>query len=140
MTLNLSSSGHKYQTNIKQPTCSERGYTTYTCECGDSYKDNYTDIIAHTYSTEIIDPTCSEKGYTLYTCECGDSYKDNYTNIINHTYQEEFNVYRLIVNKDGMKKVASCDYNRIKDFCNFINNLWVYYMAMNWGSVNENNK
>ena len=28
----------------KEPTYTEQGYTLYECECGDSYKDNYTEI------------------------------------------------------------------------------------------------
>ena len=42
---------HTYQSMIIMPTCTEQGYTIYTCTvCGDSYKDNYTDITEHTYS------------------------------------------------------------------------------------------
>lgn len=35
---------HVYKTaGVTAPTCSEKGYTTYICDCGDSYNDNFTD-------------------------------------------------------------------------------------------------
>lgn len=42
-------SAHNYTTKVTVPTCTEKGYTTYTCSaCGDSYKDNYTNS-SHNY-------------------------------------------------------------------------------------------
>lgn len=39
---------HEYKTEIVDATCSEMGYTLYTCEkCGDSYQDDFTDTKAH---------------------------------------------------------------------------------------------
>ena len=34
---------HSYTETVTPPTCKGQGYTTYTCSCGDSYVDNYTD-------------------------------------------------------------------------------------------------
>ena len=34
---------HAYVSEITAPTCTEQGYTTYTCQCGDSYVDDYVD-------------------------------------------------------------------------------------------------
>lgn len=39
---------HSYTSAVTAPTCTEKGYTTYTCECGDTYKDNYVDATGHT--------------------------------------------------------------------------------------------
>ena len=38
---------HSYTAVVTEPTCTEGGYTTYTCECGDSYVDDYTDALGH---------------------------------------------------------------------------------------------
>lgn len=38
---------HSYKSEITAPTCTEKGYTTYTCTCGDSYVDDYTDELGH---------------------------------------------------------------------------------------------
>ena len=78
---------HKYTSKVVKPTCTAKGYTKYTCSCGDSYKDDYVDKVAHSYSSKVVKPTCESKGYTLYTCSCGDSYKDNYTAAGSHDYR-----------------------------------------------------
>ena len=77
---------HTYTTTITEPTCADKGYTTYTCSCGDTYKDNETDVLDHTYISVVTEPTCISEGYTTYTCSCGDTYKDDYTEIIEHNY------------------------------------------------------
>lgn len=70
---------HNYVSKVIAPTCTENGYTLYTCSvCGDSYKNNTT-FPKHNYSSKIIPPTFIEEGYTLYTCsKCGHIYKDNF--------------------------------------------------------------
>ena len=40
---------HQYDAAVTKPTCTNDGYTTYTCACGDSYIDNRTSPVAHTY-------------------------------------------------------------------------------------------
>ena len=42
------SNDHEYNSKITSPTCTQQGYTTYTCSCGDSYIDNYVDATGHT--------------------------------------------------------------------------------------------
>ncbi len=56
---------HKYDSTVTPPTCTEQGYTTYTCECGDSYVDDYVDALGHTEETvSAIAPTCTATGFT----------------------------------------------------------------------------
>lgn len=56
---------HRYTETVTEPTCTEKGYTTYTCICGRSYVDNYVDALGH---TEAVDPavaaTCEKTGLT----------------------------------------------------------------------------
>lgn len=71
---------HDYAAKVTSATCTKDGYTTYTCSCGDSYKDNTTSKLGHSYSDKVVAPTTAAQGYTLHTCSrCGDSYKDSYT-------------------------------------------------------------
>ncbi len=45
----------------KQPTCTEAGYTTYTCTvCGDSYNADYTDALGHSFGEN--NATCAVCG------------------------------------------------------------------------------
>ena len=54
-TLHTEALGHNYATAVTEPTCSEQGYTTYTCNrCGDSYVDNYTEALGHDWGEWMI--------------------------------------------------------------------------------------
>ena len=48
---------HSYSKKVIAATCTERGYTKYTCSCGDTYNDNYTNP-SHSYSQYV----CTECG------------------------------------------------------------------------------
>ncbi len=80
--------GHSYSEKVVAPTCTEMGYTIYTCEsCGDSYKADYVDKAAHDYTKTVTAPTCTALGYTVYECKnCDDKYISDYTDKINHSY------------------------------------------------------
>ncbi|MBQ0037935.1 MAG: bacterial Ig-like domain-containing protein [Clostridiales bacterium] len=41
---------HSYTTKVTAPTCTQRGYTSHTCTCGNYYKDNYTDALGHDWT------------------------------------------------------------------------------------------
>ena len=81
---------HNYKSVVTPPTCTEKGYTTYTCSCGDVYKDSYVDALGHDYKEIVIDPTCTQMGYTQYVCDCGDSYVDenSYVDAKYHDYSD----------------------------------------------------
>ena len=61
---------HSYTSIVTAPTCTEKGYTTHTCACGDSYVDSYTDALGHSYGTwkQTKAPTCTAKGTETRTC------------------------------------------------------------------------
>ena len=61
---------HEYTTAVTEPTCTERGYTTYTCSCGESYVDNYVDAKHDLVEHAAKHPNCKEAGYEAYvTCK-----------------------------------------------------------------------
>ena len=61
---------HSYDAVVTAPTCTEKGYTTHTCSCGDSYVDTYTDALGHAWDggTVTKQPTATETGIKTYTC------------------------------------------------------------------------
>ena len=67
---------HQYVSAVTAPTCTERGYTTYTCtECGNSYKDSYVSALGHDWDDgEVVkNATCTEKGEKIRVCKtCGE--------------------------------------------------------------------
>ena len=67
--------GHKYTKTVTDPTCTEMGYTTYTCSnCKDSYKADYTKAAGHTVGDwQIVkQPTTALEGSKEQKCiKCG---------------------------------------------------------------------
>ena len=61
---------HSYTAVVTPPTCTEKGYTTHTCSCGDSYVDTYTDALGHAWDSGTVtkQPTATETGVRTYTC------------------------------------------------------------------------
>ena len=61
---------HSYTAVVTAPTCTEKGYTTHTCSCGDSYVDTYTDALGHAWDSGKVtkQPTETETGVKTYTC------------------------------------------------------------------------
>ena len=61
---------HSYTAVVTPPTCTEKGYTTHTCSCGDSYVDTYVDALGHAWDAGKVtkEPTATETGVRTYTC------------------------------------------------------------------------
>ena len=61
---------HSYTAVVTPPTCTEKGYTTHTCSCGDSYVDTYTDALGHDWDSGTVtkQPTATETGIKTFTC------------------------------------------------------------------------
>ena len=101
---------HDYKSTVVKPTCTQPGYTNYTCSCGSSYDDNYKDALGHryflglclrcgakesddeglhihSYKSKVIEPTCTDGGYTEWKCECGKSFEILHTRALGHNYE-----------------------------------------------------
>ena len=50
---------HSYESVVTDPTCTEAGYTTYTCACGDTYTDDEVAATGHSYKYDICS-ACGE--------------------------------------------------------------------------------
>lgn len=70
--------GHSYKVKITPPTCTKRGFKTYTCErCGDTYMQPFGGkALGHSYMESITkQPDCEYNGEKTYTCKvCGHTY------------------------------------------------------------------
>ena len=105
---------HEYTAVVTPPTCTESGYTTYTCAaCGTSYTDDVVEPVGHTwedaseldktcvvcgfveehthtFTSVVTPPTCTESGSTTHTCSlCGSSYTDTAVDPVGHTWEDE---------------------------------------------------
>ena len=73
---NYVSHTHSYKDVVTAPTCTEKGYTTHTCACGDSYVDTYVDALGHAWDNgKVTKPaTETEDGVKTFTCtRCGET-------------------------------------------------------------------
>lgn len=61
---------HQYTSTVTPPTCTEQGYTTYTCTCGDSYRSDYTNPLGHSWDASVVTTPATETapGVKRYTC------------------------------------------------------------------------
>lgn len=69
-----------------EPTCTEEGYTEYTCSiCSETKKDDVKSALGHDYKDTVVEPTCTEQGYTTHVCSrCGDKIVDSYKEALGH--------------------------------------------------------
>ncbi len=67
----IKATGHRHEAVVTAPTCTEQGYTTHTCHCGDSYKDTYVKATGHHFADYVSqqDATCTTDGTKIATCE-----------------------------------------------------------------------
>ena len=66
---------HQYSEEVVKPTCTEKGHTVFTCECGDTYNGNEVDALGHSYGdwTVVKEATETEKGSKEKVCStCND--------------------------------------------------------------------
>ncbi|MFR8235885.1 MAG: CAP domain-containing protein [Anaerovoracaceae bacterium] len=66
---------HQYKSAVTKPTCQSQGYTTYTCSCGHSYRDDVTAALGHSFGSWTVEtkPTVSAPGKQSRTCtRCGE--------------------------------------------------------------------
>ena len=45
---------HEYTSVVTAPTCTAKGYTTYTCACGDTYKADEKDATGHVFGEWVV--------------------------------------------------------------------------------------
>ena len=64
---------HSYSKSVTSPTCTERGYTTYTCGCGDSYEADFVPALGHDFTEQVIaEATETSNTKVRKTCQrCG---------------------------------------------------------------------
>ena len=84
------------------PTCTEQGYTPYTCYCGNSKNDNFVDALDHAWG----DWTADDSSTHTHICD-----RDNaHTETENHSYDEGETVCECGYIKDSVAKIGDAYY------------------------------
>ena len=103
---------HEFGDGVVTPnTCTEGGYTTYTCKkCGFQKKDNFTPALGHDEIVNETKPTCTKDGQRVTTCS-----RCNYRNVevlkaTGHSFTEWEVVREPSKDEDGLKtrKCTTC--------------------------------
>ena len=103
--------------NTVEPTCTESGYTEYTCDCGYSYISDYISAKGHAYKDTVYAPTCTEPGYTEHTCSvCSYSFSSEQTAPLRHKISSV--EYPPSCTEQGYTEYICyvCDYSYISDY------------------------
>ena len=81
--------GHAHESVVTAPTCTEDGYTTYTCHCGDSYVADEVEKLGHDMDEwgVILDPTCTEDGTKRADCTRCDYFETEAIDAVGHWYE-----------------------------------------------------
>ena len=93
--------GHDYDEDVTAPTCTNDGYTTYTCSvCDDTYTADKVDALGHTSGEKVVEnelaPKCDEEGsydQVVYCTVCTEqvSRKTIVVDALGHDYSSEVN-------------------------------------------------
>lgn len=84
---------HEHSWNLVDtvpPTCTEKGYELYACECGETQKRETEAARGHKWgSGEQFDATCEEEGFMLFVCEvCKESERRDVVPPLGHEWEE----------------------------------------------------
>lgn len=79
---------HIYSEKEIPSTCTEKGYTKYTCRCGDTYNDKYIDVLQHVYGEFVvtIEPTETTKGSQEKKCQYCNAVLKEEIDMLPHTH------------------------------------------------------
>lgn len=109
---------------VTEPTCTERGYTTYTCtgydqdgnKCNETKQGDFVTAYGHDYEETTIESTCTEDGIKIYTCTyCGHTYEKAGDPSIGHEYETEVTKPGCEVGGYTTYTCIKCEYSYIGD-------------------------
>ena len=106
---------HEYTDEVVSPTCTEKGYTKHTCECGDTYNDSEVDALGHKFGEWLVvkEATEEEKGSKERSCSvCGEKETEEIPTLDHvHNYTEK--VVAPTCTENGLGSVACtiCGYS-----------------------------
>ena len=124
---NYVSHTHSYKDVVTAPTCTEKGYTTHTCSCGDSYVDTYVDALGHAWDNGKVtkEPTETETGVKTFTCtRCGETRTETMP-VIPHTHSFKAVVTAPTCTAKGYTThTCSCGYSCVDTYTDALGHAW----------------
>lgn len=135
---------HSLKGDVTNPTCLNGGYTTYSCECGYSFRSDATDALGHKYSGGICvrcgesDPDSSESEAVVFHFGTvmgtpGSTVKIPLT-VESSTAFNTMAVYKLTYNHELLEFVGFSDYGTMEEkafMTNFDSHLEMLIIGLN---------
>ena len=117
--------GHSYTPSVtKEPTCTEEGLMTFTCDCGEHYTQPIprTD---HQYEDTVQEPDCTHMGRTVHTCTvCGHHYEDAFVDALGHELQTETVAATCLGFGYTEHRCSRCDFYFVSDLQQPLEHSW----------------
>ncbi len=89
VTTEKSTCEHLYAAVVTAPSCTAKGYTTYTCaKCGSSYLDNETAALGHDLKETRVEATCTAPGSVTKACSRCDAQEVTELPALGHDWKE----------------------------------------------------
>jgi len=110
---------HSYTAEVTAPNCTEQGYTTYTCACGDTYIGDYVDPTGHSWDEGTItkEPTEEEAGIRTFECENCDATKTEEIDKLDHVHKYTEDVTDPTCTEQGYTTLTcACGYSKQTEF------------------------
>ncbi len=107
----LYATGHEYKDTVTAPTCTELGYTTHKCECGDSYIDTYVDALGHEWinvGKPIVEATCTTNGKQYQQCSRCYVTQEAVVEALGHDWKNQTIIKEATCTENGLM-AATCD-------------------------------
>ena len=87
----VEATGHKYEAVVTAPTCTDKGYTTYTCSCNDTYVADEVEATGHSFTNYVSNnnATCTANGTETAKCDnCDETHtREVADSKLDHTYE-----------------------------------------------------
>lgn len=102
---------HEYTSKITLPTCTDKGYTVYTCnKCDKSYTSDYTNATGHSWSNWTTKAaTCTSNGTKTRTCANCNQVEKQTIPATGHTYGSWSTTKKATCETSGTKvRKCSC--------------------------------
>jgi len=101
---------------VTAPTCTEDGYTTYTCtRCGNSYTEDVVTASGHNYGEDGICSVCGHNKNNIITINMTDSYGDGWNGNAIKVY-EDGELIDTVTFDDGKTAIWAGDYDPEKAY------------------------
>ncbi len=121
---------HTYVKTVTAATCTDKGYTSYTCSvCGDTYVDenSYVDALGHTWNsgTVVTEATCTTAGSMTYTCTVCGGTKTEAIAALGHAYDYTKDPVYVVVNGSNICENGGYYVYECANGCNVLDPVYV---------------